>query len=293
MIWLVGGDGMLGAEVRSVLEERRLDHFSTDVEVDIASEDEVLRIALGRGPDWIVNCAAYTAVDRAETEEERARAVNAVGAGNLARAADRLGARLIQVSTDYVFSGSKDGAYEVDDPVDPAGAYGRTKAAGEALVRTGCERHFIVRTAWLHGPRGPNFVATMLRLMAERPSLRVVDDQRGSPTYAADLASTLTTFIAREEQAYGTYHYANDGACTWHAFAKEIQRQALGCGLLTSAVPIEAIPTAAYPTPATRPANSVLSTARIRAGLGLSIPSWQDGLERHLRRLERGHVNQS
>ncbi len=288
MIWLVGGEGLLGREVRTLLEGKGWAHFSTGAETDITAEGDVLRVAEAGRPHWIVNCAAYTAVDRAETEEERAYAVNALGAAHLARAARALGARLIHVSTDYVFSGRREGPYPEEAAPDPIGAYGRTKAAGEALIRQATPHHFIVRTAWLHGPHGASFVATMLRLMAERPQLRVVNDQHGSPTYTADLAEALLAFIARDAGCFGTFHYTNDGACTWHAFAEEIQAQAVASGILKAPVPILPIPTSAYPTPAVRPANSVLSKERIRTALSLSIPSWQDGLTRHLGRRPAG-----
>jgi len=285
MIWLVGAEGMLGSEVRTLLELRGLEYHATDEETDITSAGAVLLCARIHQPRWIINCAAYTAVDRAESEEERAYAVNALGAKHLARAAEAIDARLIHVSTDYVFSGRRNGPYPEDAPPDPVGAYGRTKEAGEAFVRASGARHFIVRTAWLHGPHGKNFVASMLRLMAERPKLEVVDDQRGSPTYAGDLADALLAFIASDQEAFGTYHYTNEGVCTWHAFAEEIHSRAVAAGLLRAPLPIEAIASTAYPTTVTRPANSALSHARIRATLGLSIPTWQDGLARHLDRL--------
>jgi dTDP-4-dehydrorhamnose reductase len=193
----------------------------------------------------------------------------------------------VHVSTDYVFDGHRDDPYPEDAPTNPIGAYGRTKAAGEELVRRECPAHFVVRTSWLHGPCGGNFVATMLRLMSQRPEVRVVDDQRGSPTYAADLAGALLAFVDAGTRDFGTYHFANEGACTWHGFASEIQAQALARGLLKARVPILPIPTSAYPTPATRPSNSRLGTERIRAVLRHRIPPWQDGLRRHLDRLGR------
>lgn len=285
MIWLTGAHGMLGTEVRALLVSRGLPHRATDLDVDVASEAAMVAFARAHAPRWIVNCAAYTAVDRAESEEAVAHAVNAQGAANAARAADAVGARLLHVSTDYVFDGAGMGAYAEDAPTAPLGAYGRSKEAGERAVRESYAPHFIVRTAWLHGPHGPNFAATMLRLMAERPALSVVDDQRGSPTYAVDLAEALLAFVEHDAADFGTYHFTNDGVCTWHDFAQEIQSQALAAGLLETAVPIEPIPTTAYPTPAARPANSALSTERIRSALGLAIPTWQDGLRRHLQRL--------
>ncbi len=169
MIWLVGGEGMLGKEVRTLLRTRGLDRFSTDAETDITTEGEVTRLAQARRPRWIVNCAAYTAVDRAEADEARDYAVNALGPLHLARAATAVGARLVHVSTDYAFDGQAAVPYPEDASPAPLGAYGRTRAAGDAFVRGECSNHFIVCTAWLHGPHGGNFVATTLRLMASGP----------------------------------------------------------------------------------------------------------------------------
>jgi dTDP-4-dehydrorhamnose reductase len=285
MIWLLGADGMLGSELRDLLAARDLRHRASDREIDVTHEARVRALARSERPRWILNCAAYTAVDRAESEEARAFAVNARGAEHVAGAAQAVGARLVHVSTDYVFDGCREAPYGEEAPTGPLSAYGRSKAAGERRVRAACRSHFIVRTAWLHGPRGSNFVGTMLRLMRERPELRVVDDQRGSPTYARDLAEALLALVQQDAADFGTYHYTNEGACTWHAFAREIQAQALEAGLLARAVPIHPTPSADYPSPAPRPRNSVLATGRIRSALGLAIPTWQDGVARHLRRL--------
>jgi dTDP-4-dehydrorhamnose reductase len=289
MIWLVGSGGMLGTEVQHLLQARGLDHQATGRDIDITRRSEVARFAKAYRPRWILNCAAYTAVDRAESEEDRAFAVNAEGARHLAQAAHDVGARLIHVSTDYVFDGRSEAPYQEDAPTAPLGAYGRSKDAGERLIRATCPDHVIVRTAWLHGPHGPNFVATMLRLMAERPALRVVDDQRGRPTYTADLAAILLDMVACEGLAAGTYHYANAGTCTWYGFARAIQAESLDLGLLRAAIPIEPIASEASGTPAPRPANADLATDRLRAALGITPPTWQDGLSRHLHRIQEQH----
>ena len=291
MIWLVGGAGMLGTEVRMRLDAKGWSFFTTDLDCDISVHGEVAAVVAERQPTWIINCAAYTAVDRAEQEEERAFAVNAVGARHLAEAAHARGARLIHVSTDYVFSGQRPTPYPEDARPDPIGAYGRSKAAGERLVRKMCPGHFIIRTAWLHGPHGSSFVATMLRLMRGGQEVQVVDDQHGTPTYATDLARAALAFVHQDARAFGTYHFTNEGACTWFAFAKEIQAQARVLGLVRDSVPIAPIPTSAYPTPARRPANSVLSTERIRTTLGITAPSWENGLVRHLRRLQQAGLS--
>jgi dTDP-4-dehydrorhamnose reductase len=281
MIWLVGSRGMLGTEVGAELTTRGLPFVSTDIELNITSESAVREFAGKNQPSWIINCAAYTAVDRAEEEQEAAYGINALGPSILGRVATEIDARLIHVSTDYIFSGTADTPYAEETAVNPVGAYGRTKAAGEQLIREHCPRHFIVRTAWLYGVHGKNFVETMLRLMNDRPEINVVDDQQGSPTYAVDLARALVEFISQDSTGFGTYHFTNDEDCTWHGFAAAVQDQGARRGLLPGGVKVNPIPTSAFPTLAKRPAYSVLAKDRIQAELGLTIPSWQDGLSRY------------
>ena len=215
--------------------------------------------------DLVINAAAYTAVDKAETERDAAFAINRDGAANLARACRARGVRLLHVSTDYVFDGTGTRPYREDDPVAPQSVYGASKAEGErAVLELGGT---VVRTSWLFGEGGPSFVHTMLRLARERPSLRVVADQHGCPTYAGDLADAL---LALAGTPAGIYHYCNDGATTWYAFAQAI---------VGSAVRVDPITTADYPTPAKRPAYSVLDTTKVRA-LGIIPPHWSLGLQR-------------
>jgi len=227
-----------------------------------------------------INAAAYTAVDRAESEPEAAFAVNRDGPERLARACAAAGVPLLHVSTDYVFDGTKPAPYAEDDPVHPLGVYGASKAAGEDAVRAACDRHLIVRTAWVYSPFRANFVKTMLRVGAERPVLRVVDDQRGSPTAAADLAAALLAMAAQAVQdrfsGWGTYHVCGAGETTWCGFARAIFAEAAAHG--GPAPSVEAIATADYPTPARRPANSVLDTGKARAAFGIAPPPWRDSL---------------
>lgn len=284
-IWLVGNQGMLGTEVERLLVAQGIDCITSDRELDISDGEQVDAHVLRHRPSWIVNCAAYTAVDRAEQEPDAAMAVNATGPANLARAARHVGARLLHVSTDYVFDGTQAEPLAENDAVRPLGVYGRSKAAGEAAVTEDDARHVIVRTSWLHGPAGPNFVSTMLRLLGEREELGVVDDQRGRPTYAADLAQALLQLTSLDDTLSGIYHYANRGICTWCGFAREIQAQAIERGLLHRKALIRPISTAEYPTPARRPANSALDTHRIEEVLGVDLAPWQDALGRHLDRL--------
>ena len=290
MVWLVGNKGMLGTEVATLLDRAGIAYTGTDLEVDITSLEAVERFVREQKPDWIVNCAAYTAVDQAEDEEERAYAINAVGPDNLGRAAAAAGAgrdvSVIHVSTDYVFSGDATRPIPEDTPPAPVGAYGRTKAAGEAKLAEAHPNHLIVRTAWLYGPAGKNFVATMLRLMRERDELSVVADQRGTPTYAVDLAGALVELIREDARGRGVYHFTNAGETTWHEFAVAIRDEALERGMLERSVAVHPITSAEYPTKAVRPAYSVLSTERIRRELGITIPEWRDGLRRYLDRAE-------
>ena len=234
------------------------------------------------GRPWatVINGAAYTAVDKAESDVVTAWKVNALAPATFAEACAKAGIPLVQVSTDYVFAGDKATAWEVDDPVGPLGVYGASKLGGELAVRTSGARHAIVRTAWVVSPHGHNFIKTMLRVGAERGHLRVVGDQHGSPTSAADLAAALLTIAMRlvEDPAApgGTFHFSNAGAASWADFATEIFRQSDERGGPTATV--EAITTADYPTPARRPANSLLSHTAIAAAYGITPRPWADAL---------------
>ncbi len=239
-------------------------------------------------PALVINAAAYTAVDKAESDEAAARSANEDGPARLATLCSLIGAPLIHISTDYVFDGKKTSPYIEDDATAPLGVYGATKAAGEEAVRHTHARHVIVRTAWVYGAEGHNFLKTMLRLGAEREVVRVVADQRGTPTYADDLAAALLD-IARQVLArgdcapFGTYHLVAQGETTWFGFAEEIFRTA---ALFGHKVPrLEAITTADYPTPAPRPAYSVLDTGKIKSQFGIALPPWQQGVSACLKRL--------
>ncbi len=284
MIWLTGANGLLGSELRRQLGLAGLEHSATGREVDIGEASEVLSFARACRPDWIVNCAAYTAVDRAEGQAGEAHRVNALGPANLARAASSLGAGLLHLSTDYVFDGLKQGGYTEQDPPRPAGAYGRSKWEGERLAAAICPRTLIVRTSWLYGAGGNNFVRTMLRLFREQGPVRVVDDQLGCPTLADDLAGALLA-ILRAAPGEGLYHFANAGTTSWHGFAVEIARLAGQRGLLEREPEIRAVRTAEYPTAARRPANSVLTTDKIRRAFGLAIRGWREALADYMEQL--------
>lgn len=275
MIWLVGGAGMLGQAVAARLEGEPF--VSTDREVDITDERAVASFAAEHQPNAILNCAAYTAVDAAEEHEAEATRINGDGPAVLARTCPE--ATLVHVSTDYVFAGDGERPYREDDPVAPLNAYGRSKRVGEKAVLAH-PRGIVVRTAWLFGEGGPNFVRSMRKLMGERARLTVVDDQRGRPTYAGDLAAALVALTGR---APGIYHYANAGECTWHGFALAIAEEARALGAQLKVETIDPVTSDAFPRPAKRPAYSVLDTTKVTEALGVSPPSWREGLRATLR----------
>ncbi|MDA8427477.1 MAG: dTDP-4-dehydrorhamnose reductase [Treponema sp.] len=231
---------------------------------------------------WIVNCAAYTAVDKAESEPELARSLNVEGPRNLARLAARRGARLVHLSTDYVFDGKGTRPYLESDELGPTGVYGATKAEGERVVFEECPSALVLRTAWLYGRHGPNFVRSMLRLMAERESLGVVADQRGTPTWAFDLAGAIADIVSRISAEAGVYQYTDAGETTWYDFAREILRLGREAGLLKRDCELKPLTTAEYPTPARRPAYSVLSKDKIARVFGIVPPRWEESLAKYI-----------
>ncbi|MCG5497634.1 dTDP-4-dehydrorhamnose reductase [Ectothiorhodospira variabilis] len=284
-VLVTGAGGQLGREL--------LHHAPATVEVvacsrqdlDIADHRAVMDRVQGESPDWIINAAAYTAVDRAESEPDLAWTINAEAPGWLAEAAGKVGARLIQVSTDYVFSGEDPRHHAVGDPPSPINVYGRTKLEGERRVLAVLEDGVIVRTAWVYSRYGYNFVKTMLRLMAERDELRVVVDQLGTPTWARGLAQTLWSLVtdSGSPPARGIYHWTDAGVASWYDFAVAIQEESLGMGLLSRRIPLIPIATSAYPTPARRPMCSLLEKSRIHRERGLVPEHWRVGLRGMLR----------
>ena len=283
MIWLIGNKGMLGTELSEALRGADLPFTGTDREVSILDEAALFAYAAGKDIRWIVNCAAYTAVDKAEDEREICAALNRDGPANIARVAERIGASLLHISTDYVFDGRGERPYAEDDPIGPTGVYGRTKAEGEAAAFGACPRTVVLRTAWLYGKHGPNFVATMLRLMKEKESIGVVADQRGTPTWARDLSAAIVAILRAAAPTYGIFHFTNAGETTWYDFALEIKRLGLATGLLARDCAVNALATAQYPTKAKRPAYSVLSKEKIKALYGAEPPDWKDSLARYFR----------
>jgi dTDP-4-dehydrorhamnose reductase len=287
VILVFGGNGQLGRELFHATAERHVAlRALTRAEADIADEAAVAA-ALKRGkPDLVVNAAAYTSVDGAESHDAEARRGNEVGPAVLAAACANAGIPLIHISTDYVFDGSKDGAYRESDPVHPINAYGRSKAAGEDAVRRALDRHVILRTAWLYSPFGRNFLKTILQLAQTRDALRIVADQYGSPTSARELAEAILHIAPRliaEPRLSGTYHFTANGATTWYGFAECIVAAAAP---ITGRHPlVTPIATADYPTPAKRPANSRLDCSLFVQTFGLKPRPWREAVEATTRAL--------
>lgn len=249
------------------------------------SDEAAVKAMLGRlQPELIINAAAYTAVDRAETDVQRAFEVNGLAPGYLGAAASDLGIPVFHISTDYVFSGKAERPYDENAEPDPQTAYGRGKLAGELGLASRCAEHLILRTSWVFSADGSNFVKTMLRLGRERPQLRVVADQLGGPTPARAIAEALWRLTARWNEMgstrfeWGTYHFSGGPTVSWHGFASEIMRQAQASGMLAKPPAVEAIATAEFPTPARRPAYSVLDCSRLTAVHGIEQPDWRAGL---------------
>ncbi|HJS77989.1 MAG TPA: dTDP-4-dehydrorhamnose reductase [Burkholderiales bacterium] len=269
-ILLTGATGQVGWELRRTLaplgEVRALDRFG----LDLADVPTLVASVRALQPDVIVNSAAYTAVDKAESERDLAFAVNATAPRVLAEEARRIGAYLVHYSTDYVFDGEKPAPYAEDDATGPINVYGESKLAGEAAIRASGCRHLILRTSWVYGPRGKNFYLTMLRLAKERPELRVVDDQVGAPTSSLAIARATPVLIGKSAQ--GLYHMTAAGETSWCGFARAILK---GAGLAT---PVVAIATSDYPTPARRPRNSRLDCSRLRHEHGVALAPWEEQL---------------
>jgi dTDP-4-dehydrorhamnose reductase len=280
MIWLIGDKGMLGTDLGLALGRAGVEHVGTDREVSILDPAALAAFAAGRKIEWIVNCAAYTAVDKAEDEVEANFSINAEGPGNVAALARSIGARMLHLSTDYVFDGKGTSPYREDAPAAPVTSYGKAKAEGEARVRAACPEHAILRTAWLYGEHGPNFVYTMLRLMRAKDRIGVVADQRGSPTWSVDLAAAIVRIATSPAPRFGNYHYTDGGETNWRDFALEIRKLGREFGILARDCEVDALTTDQYPSKARRPAYSVLSKEAIARDYGAEIPDWRASLRR-------------
>jgi len=296
MIWLIGSKGMLGTEISLLLEKAGLPFIGTDREVDIANPAALgdfveKRAQSGGNFTWIINCAAYTAVDKAEDDVETCRRLNTLGAANIAACAKKIDARLIHISTDYVFDGTGTQPYTEENATAPTGVYGLTKRDGELAVIENHPRSYIIRTAWLYGEYGNNFVHTMLRLMNERDEIKVVNDQRGSPTWTFDLASAVLAVISAVDSGknipFGIYHFTNEENITWFDFAQEIYRQGRELGRIVKDCAVKPCTSAEYPAKVKRPAYSVLDKTKIKTTLGIDIPAWDKSLKEFLKTCAR------
>ena len=289
MIWLIGNKGMLGSDVENLLKVRKFPYLASDLETDITEKSQIINFINNNETEkinMIKNCSEYTAVDRAEDESELAYKINRDGVKNLAEISKENEITLIHISTDYVFNGEKKDAYLEEDLTDPKGVYGKSKLAGEVAIINTTKNYYIIRTAWLYGENGDNFVNTMRRLFNEKDIVNVVSDQYGTPTYTKDLASALieiSQFNKTVEPHYGIYHYTNEKETNWFEFAKQIYLFGKELGIIEKNVKINPITTDQYPTKARRPMNSYLSKEKIKSSFGLAIRNWQDALKDFLK----------
>lgn len=282
-ILVTGCNGQLGSEIRALAPRYEEDFrfiFTDVAELDITDRQGVCDFVEQNMVNILINCAAYTAVDKAESDPELAELLNRVAPGYLAEAMDAVGGTMVQVSTDYVFDGTAHEPYREDDATHPTGVYGRTKLAGEEEVIRGCTGSMVIRTAWLYSTYGNNFVKTMLRLGKEKEELGVIFDQIGTPTYARDLAGAILQ-IVKQGIKPGVYHYSNEGVCSWYDFTRAIHRIA---GITTCRV--KPLHTEEYPTPAERPHYSVLDKTKIKDAFGIEIPWWEDSLREMIKELD-------
>lgn len=273
-IVVFGASGQLGQCFKSIAEDQGIStiYFPGEGEANILDNDALKKVFETYKPDYCINCAAYTAVDKAEDEQEIALSVNKIGVKNLSKLCAEYNSTLIHVSTDFVFKGDKSRPLNEESVAEPISVYGQTKLDGEQVVSELLEKYFIVRTGWLYSEYANNFVKTMLKLGVERDELRIIADQVGTPTYAIDLAGFILNIIEAESDAYGIYHYSNEGVTSWYDFTKAIFDLS---GTKTKVVPIK---TEEYPTKATRPAYSVMDKSKAKRTFNIEIPYWRDSL---------------
>jgi dTDP-4-dehydrorhamnose reductase len=276
-ILVTGASGQLGKDVVKVFQEQGHDVVGYDRDqLDITDLDQAMKIVGQYQPEAVIHCAAYTAVDAAETDLDTAYQVNAAGTRNMVLAAEKAGAKLVYISTDYVFDGTAEQPYHEYDNTNPQSIYGKSKRAGEVLTQTLSSRYFIVRTSWVYGLYGNNFVKTMLKLGQEKPHLQVVNDQKGSPTYTVDLVRFLAELVQTEK--YGVYHASNSGSCTWYEFTQAILQDAAELYAVKITAKLEPCSTEQFPRPAARPRNSVMEHIAIRTNGFHDLQDWRKGL---------------
>jgi dTDP-4-dehydrorhamnose reductase len=286
MIWLIGSKGQLGSELGLQLSMAGLKWTGSDKDVDIRNYQTLKNFAaeMDEPPEWIINCAAFTNVEEAEENEEMAFSLNVTGTSSIVKLCQETGAKLIHISTDYVFDGLSSAPYKEFESTGPLNVYGKTKALSEAEVSNHLKEYYIIRTAWLYGFQGENFVYKMIRLMNAKDEIKVVDDQKGTPTSAVDLAFAIIKLIEAngrnggKSPSYGIYHYTDGGECSWYDFAKEIYSLGKECGKIHSPCIINKCLSADFETKAKRPAYSVLNKDKISIALNMELPDWRISL---------------
>ena len=296
MIWVIGCKGMLGTELAFFLEKSGLPFTGTGREIDITDQNALMNFCKYKSFNWIINCAAYTAVDKAEVETDLCRLINTYGSGNIAVCAKEINARLIHISTDYVFDGmgsfgnEEFRPYREDDQTNPVSIYGLSKRDGENIVLENNPASYIIRTSWLYGKYGVNFVRTLQRLMDEQRVIRVINDKYGCPTWSFDLAFTIAEFIKQTDSGrtipYGIYHYSNEGGISWFDLASEIYLQSRALGILENDCNVLPCTSAEYPQRARRPVYSVLNKSKVKKTLGIEIPIWNNSLKNYLKTVD-------
>jgi len=295
-VFITGAQGQVGKELVLTASAAGLEVCAaTRADLDITQINKVEEYILSQQPDVVINAAAYTAVDRAEQDSAMAYAINHRGAENLAVICAQQNILLLHISTDYVFDGTKTEPYNEDDPVFPLGVYGKSKWQGEQAIREHLKNHIILRVAWVFGTQGTNFVKTMLRLAKDREVLNVVADQYGGPSPAKDISQVIINLVKQYNKtktlSWGTYHYCGSPKTTWHAFAKEIFKQAYQIGLLDKEIQVNPISTNEYPTAAQRPKNSMLNCSRLNDTFGIEMPNWRVSLKQVLIELKSNQDN--
>lgn len=276
VVLVTGASGQLGQSIHSIAKnyDTIKFYFASSSEADVTNKESLTQIFNKINPDFCINAAAYTAVDKAESDVKNARLINVIGAKNLAEICKHFDSTLIHISTDFVFDGKKNSPYTEQDITNPQGVYGKTKREGEQEIIVSTKKYFIIRTSWLYSKFGNNFMKTILRLGQERSMLSVVNDQIGTPTHAVDLAKVIIKIILSESNNYGIYHFSNEGSASWYDFAKEIFE------INKIKIDLQPIPTTSFPTPAQRPKYSVLDKSKITSEFNISINSWEDSLSR-------------
>ena len=284
VVLVTGANGQLGQSLQFIAKNYPELHFvfCSSSDLDITNLESCQAVFLKIKPNYCINAAAYTAVDKAESEAEKAHLINVIGTKNLAAVCKEFSSILLHISTDFVFDGTKNSPYNESDTPNPTGVYGKTKLEGEQAVQQAWQKHYIVRTSWVYSQFGNNFIKTMLRLASERDSISVVNDQIGTPTNAVDLAECLVKIIFHTELVevqqpttdnFGVYNFSNEGQCSWYDFARKIFE------INNCSIDLKPIPTASFPTPAKRPKYSVLDKTKIKSTFGLEIKNWEDSLK--------------